>query len=151
MYSYKNIIAIVLILLTVYFVFPSCRLDLEIRAKRLAKTYDLKNEPSMTEDEILLFIKITPEFAAAEGDLVKEMEFYKKYNLTKNRHHYLTAKIAIASLIATDRRPKNLGRFPESLQPNDGEVEIVKKYLLPITGAANRYEKTKKRNDKTTS
>jgi hypothetical protein len=142
----KILISIGLILLTVSFISCSCNPDPAKEAKRRVTMNDIKNEPPMMEDEILLYIKIIPEFAAVKVDPGKEMEFYKKYKLTKNRFYYLDSKIGIASLIINDR-PPDLSRFPASAHPNEAELEIVKRHLQAFNTAKEKYRKMERNID----
>ena len=113
--------------------------DPEKEAHRRVTMNDVAGEPPMTEDDILLYIKILPEFAPIEdADPAGEMEFYKKYNFTKNRFYYLRSKIANASLIVVGR-PPDLSGLPESVHPSDEELEVVKKNFQAIKAATDEF------------
>lgn len=115
--------------------------DPEKEAKRRVTFDDVENEPPFTEDEILLYIKILPEFAEIETDPAAEADFYKKYDLSKNRFFYLQGKIAIASLIVVGL-DAHLDSKPKSLQPSEKEVEIVRKYFDELKAATDYYTST---------
>lgn len=140
----KALISICSIILMAGLISCSSEPDPEKESKRLVSVDDVKNEPPMTEDEILLFIKILPEFALVEGvDPVKEMELYKKYKLTKNRFHYLRNKIMNASLIVAGH-PRDLSHLPESLHPNDAEVAIVERHFQALKTVTDEFNETKR-------
>ena len=117
----------------------ACGPDQEKEAKRRVTFNDLKNEPPMTEEEILLYIKVLPEFAPIETvNPAAEIDFYKKYNFTKNRFFYLRSKIANASLIVAGRNP-DLSSFPESLRPSDAELELIKNHFQELKTATDEF------------
>lgn len=136
----KILISIGLVVLMAGFVSCSSAPDPEKEAKRRVVFDDIKNEPPMTEDEILLYIKILPEFAPFEnaGNPAGEMDFYKRHNLTKNRFYYLRSKIANASLIVAGRNP-DLSTNPESLKPNDSELLIVERHFKALKAATDEF------------
>lgn len=101
---------------------------------------DVKNEPPMTEDEIVRFIEILPSFAPLEGgaDPKAEMEFYRKNSITKNRFFYLRSKTAFASLISAGR-PPDLSSVPQALHPNDNEISLIDKHYEALKEAADTF------------
>ena len=129
-----------IILMASFLAACSSEADPEKEARRTVSLLDLKDEPPMTEGEILLYIKVLPEFAPFENaqDPAGEMNFYKKYKLTKNRFFYLRGKIGYASLSIAGM-PLDLSSVPESLHPGDDELRIVRDNFAALKEATDEF------------